>query len=141
MQIESLYIENIRKVVFIIALFTILFANSYCQKYSYAFKNIEDDLTEGERSDYGKLTGDVQNWAAIIQNYIIQSANDLINRDLTQELFDLANYTVENKHGEEVVKEVKETLSNYFSQKQAAAIVSHFFFVGFIQNFLNSNLI
>ena len=126
MQIESLYIENIRKVVFIIALLTFLFANSYCQKYSYAFKNIEDDLTEGERSDYGKLTGDVQNWAAIIQNYIIQSANDLINRDLTQELFDLANYTVENKHGEEVVKEVKETLSNYFSQKQAAAIVGLF---------------
>jgi hypothetical protein len=42
---------------------------------------------------------------------------------LTQELFDLANYTVEAKNGEEVVKEVKETLSNYFFQKQAAAYV------------------
>ncbi len=59
----------------------------------------------------------------------IQLANDHINRDLTQELFDLANYTVEAKNGEEVVKEVKETLSNYFFQKQAAAYVCN------IQNF------
>ncbi len=41
-----------------------------------------------------------------------------------QELFDMANYTVEAKNAEEVVQEVKETLSNYFSQKQAAATVS-----------------
>ena len=39
----------------------------------------------------------------------------------------MANYTVEAKDGEEVVKEVKETLSNYFSQKQAAAVVSRTF--------------
>ena len=43
-----------------------------------------------------------------------------------QELFDMANYTVEAKNAEEVVQEVKETLSNYFSQKQAAATVSFF---------------
>jgi hypothetical protein len=36
----------------------------------------------------------------------------------------MANYTVEAKNAEEVVQEVKETLSNYFSQKQAAATVS-----------------
>ena len=54
-------------------------------------------------------------------------ANDDINRDLTQELFDLANYTVEAKNGEEVVKEVKETLSNYFYQKQMSAYVNQVF--------------
>ena len=35
----------------------------------------------------------------------------------------MANYTVEAKDGEQVVREVKQTLSNYFSQKQAAALV------------------
>lgn len=48
----------------------------------------------------------------------------MINKDLTQELFDLADYTVEPKNGEDVVKDVKETLSNYFIQKQKAAIVN-----------------
>jgi len=47
-----------------------------------------------------------------------------MNKDLVQELFDMANYTVEAKNAEEVVQEVKETLSNYFSQKQAAASVN-----------------
>lgn len=56
-------------------------------------------------------------------NKLFKSASDLINRDLTQELFDMANYTVEAKNGEDVVKEVKDTLSNYFLQKQQAAIV------------------
>lgn len=44
-------------------------------QYSYQFENyniIEDDLSHSKKSDYGTLTGDVQNWAAIIQNYIIQ---------------------------------------------------------------------
>jgi hypothetical protein len=54
---------------------------------------------------------------------VLKSANDLINRDLTQELFDLANYTVEAKHGEEVVNDVRSKLSSYFSLKQEAAIV------------------
>ena len=36
----------------------------------------------------------------------------------------MANYTVEAKDGEEVVREVKAQLSNYFSQKQAAATVN-----------------
>jgi len=47
---------------------------------------------------------------------LLQLTNDNVNRDLTQELFDLANYTVEAKSGEEVVEEVKETLSKYFVQ-------------------------
>jgi len=55
--------------------------------------------------------------------FVIKLANDDINRELTQELFDLANYTVEAKSGEEVVKVVKETLSEYFTQKQDSAYV------------------
>jgi hypothetical protein len=35
----------------------------------------------------------------------------------------LANYTVEAKNGEQVVEDVKDILSNYFTQKQEAAIV------------------
>lgn len=46
-------------------------------QYSYHWEGyvpnvVEDDLSHSKRSDYGTLTGDVQNWAAIIQNYIIQ---------------------------------------------------------------------
>ena len=46
------------------------------EQYSYIGpiiqQSIEDDLNHAKKSDYGTLTGDVQNWAAIIQNYIIQ---------------------------------------------------------------------
>lgn len=57
--------------IVIIEILFLKFANS---QYSYpAFThNIEDDLAEGKKGDYGRLTGDIQNWAAIIQNYIIQ---------------------------------------------------------------------
>lgn len=41
-------------------------------QYSYVERVIEDDLSESEKQDYGRLTGDVQNWATIIQNYILQ---------------------------------------------------------------------
>jgi hypothetical protein len=34
----------------------------------YSYKNIEDDLTESQNAEYGRLTGDVKNWAEIIQN-------------------------------------------------------------------------
>jgi hypothetical protein len=85
---------------------------------------IEDDLTRIRNNEYGTLTGDVQNWATIIQNYILQLASDQMNRELTQELFDLANYTVETKVVENVVEDVKNALSNYFVKKQDAAHVS-----------------
>ncbi len=43
------------------------------EEFSYATLNdIEDDIVFSQDEKYGKLTGDVQNWAAIIQNYIIQ---------------------------------------------------------------------
>ena len=95
--------------------------------YSYAHY-IDDDLSASQDPSFGHLTGDVQNWAAIIQNYILQLANDDINRQLTQELFDLANYTVEAKSGEQVVKDVKVTLSKYFALKQASAYVIENYF-------------
>lgn len=39
--------------------------------FSYA-ESIDDDLTSSKDAQFGHLTGDVQNWAAIIQNYILQ---------------------------------------------------------------------
>ena len=50
-------------------------------------------------------------------------ANDCINRKATQEYFDLANYTVEAKNGDEVVKDVQQILTSYFLKKQDAANV------------------
>ena len=38
----------------------------------FSYKNIEDDLSYSQSNEYGQLTGDVKNWGAIIQNYIIQ---------------------------------------------------------------------
>lgn len=46
--------------------------NANCQEYTFLYSNIEDDLTSIKETDFGHLTGDVQNWAAIIQNYILQ---------------------------------------------------------------------
>ena len=119
---------NFLLILFSLATLANLNSQQQFYQYSYRINNVEDDLSKSEGEDYGRLTGDVQNWAAIIQNYIIQSANDLINRDLTQSLFDLANYTVEAKNGEDVVADVKSILSNYFTQKQDAAIVTLFLF-------------
>lgn len=57
------------------------------QQYSYIGpiiqQSIEDDLNHAKKSDYGTLTGDVQNWAAIIQNYIIQVNFLLITLQIT----------------------------------------------------------
>ncbi len=39
--------------------------------FSYS-EFIEDDLTASRDTSFGHLTGDVQNWGAIIQNYILQ---------------------------------------------------------------------
>ncbi|CAH1773823.1 unnamed protein product [Owenia fusiformis] len=71
--------------------------------------------------DEGSLAGDVQNWAVLIQNYILQLASDGIKREVTQSLFDLANYTYEEKSGKEVVEVVQERLGNYFTDKKLAA--------------------
>ena len=39
--------------------------------FSYP-ENIDDDLSASQDPTFGQLTGDVQNWGAIIQNYILQ---------------------------------------------------------------------
>lgn len=44
----------------------------YSYQWEHNFNTVEDDMSHAKRFDYGTLTGDVQNWAAIIQNYIIQ---------------------------------------------------------------------
>jgi len=42
--------------------------------YASVVQSVVDDLSEKKKGNYGTLTGDVQNWATIIQNYIIQVA-------------------------------------------------------------------
>ena len=55
----------------------------------------------------------------------MQLASEGIKRDYTQSLFDQASYTYEEKNGEELVRQVKESLGDYFSSKRKAAQV-HF---------------
>ncbi len=54
------------------ALYACKFNNSKCQDYTYLMNNIEDDMHAAKISDFGHLTGDVQNWGSIIENYILQ---------------------------------------------------------------------
>ena len=53
----------------------------------------------------------------------MQLASEGIKRDYTQSLFDQASYTDEEKNGEELVRQVKESLGDYFSSKRKAAQV------------------
>ena len=62
-------------------------------------------------------------------NFLFKLASDCINRQATQEYFDLANYTVEDKVGDVVVKDVQEILTKYFLKKQDAAIVGLLLFL------------
>ncbi|CAD5114296.1 DgyrCDS3438 [Dimorphilus gyrociliatus] len=74
-----------------------------------------------QEENIGSLAGDVQNWATLIQNYILQLAEEGIRRKYTQSLFDTANYTFDEKDGAILVQNVKETLGDYFSMKTQAA--------------------
>ncbi|GFO18775.1 voltage-dependent calcium channel subunit alpha-2/delta-2-like [Plakobranchus ocellatus] len=74
-----------------------------------------------EKQEIGTLAGDVQNWAMLIQNYILQLASDGIKRDLTQSFLDKANYTSEKKNGSILVQNVKANLKQYFEDKMGAA--------------------
>ncbi|XP_064625749.1 voltage-dependent calcium channel subunit alpha-2/delta-2-like isoform X2 [Lineus longissimus] len=87
----------------------------FCVQLTFSSSNYRKDPQDGT------LLGDVQNWAALIQNYILQLANDGIRREYTQSLFDQANYTFQKKDGTEPVDAVKETLGDYFSRKKRAA--------------------
>ena len=53
----------------------------------------------------------------------MQLASEGIKRDYTQGLFDTANYTFEEKDGDVIVRQVKESLGNYFRCKRIAAWV------------------
>ncbi|XP_059149465.1 voltage-dependent calcium channel subunit alpha-2/delta-2-like [Physella acuta] len=78
--------------------------------------------THGEEAhEIGTLAGDVQNWAMLIQNYILQLANDGIMRDSTQSYLDQATYKQETKEGTDLVKLVNDSLGEYFRKKTAAA--------------------
>ncbi|KAL4236040.1 hypothetical protein ACF0H5_004426 [Mactra antiquata] len=74
-----------------------------------------------EKHDVGSLEGDVQNWAVLIENYILQLAYDGINQHHTQGYLDQASYMSDTKNGEDIVKVVKDNLANYFEQKKKAA--------------------
>ena len=73
-----LKISNDCKVIVLLLIAVLLPAVNSTNGGEYSYQNndnayiIEDDLSQSKKSDYGTLTGDVQNWAAIIQNYIIQ---------------------------------------------------------------------
>ncbi|XP_055337095.1 voltage-dependent calcium channel subunit alpha-2/delta-3-like [Paramacrobiotus metropolitanus] len=80
-----------------------------------------------EAATKGTLSGDVQNWATLIQNYILELANLGIGRDKTQALFDSANYTFEQKDGDSLMNNVETSLKDYLRRKEVAAkrIASH----------------
>ena len=54
---------------------------------------------------------------------LLQLASEGIKREYTQSLFDQANYEDEEKDGEDLVRQVKESLGDYFSKKKRAAQV------------------
>jgi hypothetical protein len=58
-------------------------------------------------------------------------AVDAIKRDYTQGLIDQAKYTYEKRNGEDIVKQVKQQLTQYFAQKKQAAQVLGFLVAGF----------
>lgn len=72
-------------------------------------------------SVHSTLTGDVQNWALLIQNYILKLASDSMHREETQTFFDLAEYKEETKYGDQLIDEMKTILDTYFEKKQRAA--------------------
>ncbi len=55
---------------------------------------------------------------------VFQLASEGIKRDYTQSLVDKASYTFEEKDGDELVRQVKASLGDYFSSKRKAAQVS-----------------
>ncbi|XP_052254694.1 voltage-dependent calcium channel subunit alpha-2/delta-2-like isoform X2 [Dreissena polymorpha] len=74
-----------------------------------------------EKYEVGTLEGDVQNWAVLIENYILQLAYDGINQHYTQGFLDKAMYQPHTKKGEDIVRIVKDNLADYFEQKKLAA--------------------
>ena len=55
--------------------------------------------------------------------FYCQLASEGIKREFTQGLFDLSNYTYEEKDGDQLVRQVKDSLGDYFRKKKVAAQV------------------
>ncbi|XP_052774120.1 voltage-dependent calcium channel subunit alpha-2/delta-3-like isoform X2 [Mya arenaria] len=67
------------------------------------FANFGDGKFPGEEKyEVGTLEGDVQNWAVLIENYILQLAYEGINQHYTQGYLDSAMYQPHTKNGEEI---------------------------------------
>ena len=93
--------------LFILSLCSAIAAGQHCYANECSFEST--------------LTGDVQNWALLIQNYILKLASDSMHRETTQSYFDLAEYKEETKSGEQLVDEIKVILDAFFVKKQRAA--------------------
>ncbi|CAH1252963.1 CACNA2D2 [Branchiostoma lanceolatum] len=120
-------IHRIQKtVVVLICATTFLFARPSCavdrgngQDWLWEGYSYNDDYYSYER-DEGTITGDVQNWATMIENYFIQLATDGLKTSHIQKFYDQAGYAPESKDGNEIVRTVQEALGDYFSKKEAA---------------------
>lgn len=104
--------ESSRKMFIIFSLLLLSLSSNYLSG-QYCYSN--------QCSVHSTLTGDVQNWALLIQNYILKLASDSMHREETQAFFDLAEYKEETKSGETLIDEMKETLDSFFEKKQRAA--------------------
>ena len=71
--------QHLGILLFRVALYAFDFKYFKCQDYTYLVNNIEDDMHATKVSDFGHLTGDVQNWGSIIENYILQVVKFYLN--------------------------------------------------------------
>ncbi|CAF1210710.1 unnamed protein product, partial [Didymodactylos carnosus] len=86
------------------------------------FRQINSQYCYGcKRHATNSLTGDVQNWALLIQSYILKLASDSMHREKTQSYFDSADYKEENKSGDKLLHDMKLILDTFFEKKQRAA--------------------
>ncbi|XP_038057398.1 voltage-dependent calcium channel subunit alpha-2/delta-3-like [Patiria miniata] len=87
----------------------------------------EIDHDEGPGYSYasedggGRLVGHVQNWATLIQNYILQLASDGLKTEYTQSYYDNADYIYQKKNASNIVAHVKKLLDSYFARKEDVA--------------------
>ena len=65
----------------------------------------------------------VRNWSRQVENYLLTIAEEGLQTQQLQRLYDGANYTVEQKDGFDTINSVKSRLGNYFVKKENAARV------------------
>ncbi|XP_002735490.2 VWFA and cache domain-containing protein 1-like [Saccoglossus kowalevskii] len=105
----ELYICKFRAAILLLSVVSLV-------RFAHAQYTIEE-----EKWPEGKLAADVQNWALVIQNYILELASDGLKTSHMQSFYDKANYTMEHKDGFETLQRVKSSLRDYFSKKEQAA--------------------